>query len=123
MFESREDYEALIRDTYNGHQPVTAAERHYLDDMIYCDWILRRLRRAERDMHYVSYAKISEPDDNRSLCEIYYHDAKRFGQLQWRIDSTRRAYDRAFKALAELKTAPRPSRTRPQPKSSPQPSP
>jgi hypothetical protein len=104
-WEDAREYEALIERFYHDHQPANSSERHYLDDMIYCEWNLRRLRLAEMEIHHVAYEKYSEPNETFKLGEICYHDPKRLGQLQWRIDSTRRAYDRARKSLLELQAA------------------
>ena len=48
--ENLADLEQLIEDLYYRHLPTTPEARSFLDDLIYCEWTLRRLRVADAQM-------------------------------------------------------------------------
>ena len=41
------DLEQLIDDYYDRHNPTSPEARLYLDDLIHCEWLIRRFRTAE----------------------------------------------------------------------------
>src|ERR1035437_6511857 len=45
--ENRAHLDQLIDDFYQHHQPTTPDARGLVDELIYCEWMLRRLRVAE----------------------------------------------------------------------------
>src|ERR1039457_5500362 len=45
--ENLADLDQLIADYYSHHQPASPDARAFVDDLIYCEWTLRRLRTAE----------------------------------------------------------------------------
>lgn len=104
-WEDPEEYNELIEQFYHDYQPANATERHYLDDMIYCEWNLQRLHMAERQLTCLAYTKCPDPNPELKLGEICYRHSKLFAQLQWRMDSNRRAYNRSLQMLLELQAA------------------
>ena len=44
------DLEQLIDEFYQSHQPTTPDARSFVDDLIRCEWTLRRLDTAETQM-------------------------------------------------------------------------
>ena len=104
------DLDQLIADFYH-HQPATPDARGLVDDLIYCEWTLRRLRTAETQAwRYQSDNKYSDPQKYPLGQSATCHSAT-FSKLQYRLDATRRARWRALDALAKLKAAPPLTRT------------
>src|ERR1035437_9272622 len=60
--ENRAHLDQLIDDFYRHHQPTTPDARGLVDELIYCEWMLRRLRGAETKAgKYQSDNKYSAP--------------------------------------------------------------
>jgi len=97
------DLEQLMEDYYQRHQPDSPEARLYLDEVIHCEWLLRRYRTAETQM-WQYQAQNSYADEQRyPLGKSATGHSTPFSTLQYRVDATRRAYHRAFTALKELK--------------------
>ena len=122
-FEDAEQYQALIARFYADHNPATALECEFLDEIIYCTWILRRLRRTEAQIWEYVHRDALHPDDEFPLAQVAIRSPKTFGQLQWRMDNTRRALDRAVKALRECRTVFPAVPPQPEPIAAPEPEP
>ena len=105
--ESRAQYEQLIAAYYADHKPATALACQYVDEIIYCTWNLRRLRRAEAQLWEFVHDDCYEPDDDLPLGQACAKNPKVFSQLQWRMDANRRALDKAVKSLREVQAAER----------------
>jgi hypothetical protein len=105
--ENRAEYEQLIERYYNDHRPASALACQYLDEIIYCTWNLRRLRRAEAQLWDFVHGDSFQPDDEMPLGQVCANNPKVFSQLQWRMDANRRALDRAVKSLRETQAADR----------------
>jgi hypothetical protein len=107
------DLELLIDEYYQYHQPATPDARALVDDLIYCEWLQRRLRTAETQLWAFDHKDSFEPDDKFPLGQTASRKSKAFGQLQWRFNCTRRAGQRALQELkqleAEAQTAPTPA--------------
>jgi hypothetical protein len=102
--ENRADLDQLIADYYLHHQPASPDARAFVDDLIYCEWTLRRLRAAETQAwRYQSDNKYSDPQ-KYPLGQSVTANPNSFSKLQYRLDATRRARWRALDALAKLKT-------------------
>ena len=120
------DLEQLIEDYYQRHDPDTPEARFYLDEVIHCEWLLRRYRAAEAQMwqHDLENLYGEKPEHPLGKCAI--SRSTPFSKLQYRVDATRRAYQRSLKALKELKAeaaavpAPAPDPEPPSVSSSPQ---
>jgi hypothetical protein len=98
------DLEELIDEYYQRHQPASPEARLYVDDLIYCEWTLRRLRNSDAQCYkYQNTNTYSKTREKYPLGKSATAHPRAFTQLHWRLDSTRRAIDRALKALALLK--------------------
>ena len=101
-YEDAATYDALIARFYADHNPATALECEYLDEIIYCTWILRRLRRAEAQLWQYEHKDAIVPSGKFPMGQVLTRIPKTFTNLQWRMDNTRRALDRAVRALRDL---------------------
>ena len=104
--ENAADLEQLTAEYYQSHQPATPEARLLLDDLIRCEWTLRRLSAAETQLFEYAHQEAFREEDDFPLGQSCMNQHKPFGQLQWRIDSTRRAFYRALHALQQLEAAP-----------------
>ena len=60
--EDRAELDQLIADYYQRHHPDSPEGRFYLDEVIHCEWLLRRYRAAENQMwQYQNEPKYSMP--------------------------------------------------------------
>ena len=105
--ENPADYEKLIASFYADHKPATALACQYVDEIIYCTWNLRRLRRAEAQLWDFVHQECYEPHAGLPLGQVCADNPKVFSQLQWRMDANRRALDKAVKSLREVQAAER----------------
>src|ERR1035438_10226172 len=100
------DLQQLIDEFYQSHRPASPEGRLLLDDLIRCEWTLRRLGVAETQLFEYAHQEAFREEDDFPLGQSCMDKHKAFGQLQWRIDSTRRALYRALHALQQLEAAP-----------------
>ena len=99
----------LIDDYYQHHHPATPDTRALVDELIHCEWLLRRLRVAETQAwQYQSDNKYSDPQ-KYPLGQSATNNPNSFSKLQYRLDATRRARLRALDALQKLKAEPGPA--------------
>jgi len=96
------DLEQLIDDYYRRHNPNSPEARLYLDEVIHCEWLLRRYRTAETQMWQYQAQSAYADEQKYPLGKSATGHATPFSKLQYRVDATRRAYHRALKALKEL---------------------
>ena len=96
------DLELLIEEYYQRHRPASPEARALVDDLIYCEWLQRRLRAAETQLWAYDHQDSFEPHDKYPLGQTASHKSKAFGQLPWRFNCTRRASQRALQELKEL---------------------
>ena len=97
------DLEQLIDDYYQRHQPDSPEARLYLDEVIHCEWLLRRYRAAETQMWQYQAQSVYADEQKYPLGKSATGHATPFSKLQYRVDATRRAYHRSLKALKDLK--------------------
>ena len=102
------DLQQLIDEYYQSHHPASPEARIMLDEIIRCEWTLRRLGAAETQLFEYAHQEAFTAEDDFPLGQSCMNQHKSFGQLQWRIDSTRRALYRALHTLQELEAAPAP---------------
>ena len=107
--EKAADLDQLIDEYYHSHHPTSPEARLLLDDLIRCEWTLRRLGVAETQLFEYAHQEAYREEDEFPLGQSCMDKHKAFGQLQWRIDSTRRALYRALHALQQLEAAPAPA--------------
>jgi len=96
------DLEQLIDEYYQRHQPASPEARLYLDEVIHCEWLLRRYRTAETQMWQYQAQSACADEQKYPLGKSATGHSTPFSKLQYRVDATRRAYHRALKALQEL---------------------
>src|ERR1035437_9071089 len=106
--ENQADLDQLIDEYYQSHRPTSPEARLFVDELIHCEWTLRRLRAAETQLWQYQNQKFAHPAETLPLGEACSSDPRVFSQLQWRVDSTRRAYHRALQALEKIKSEPAP---------------
>ena len=109
------DLEALIADFYQRFQPATPEARSFLDELIYCEWILRRLRIAETQLWQESVDDIYRDPPTYPLGKAASQNSRAFTKLQYRLDATRRARLRALETLQQLPDPPASSPVNPHP--------
>ena len=107
--ENLADLQQLIDEYYQSHRPASPEARLLLDDIIRCEWTLRRLGVAETQLFEYAHQEAYTVEDDFPLGQSCMDNHKAFGQLQWRIDSTRRALYRALQTLQQLEAAPAPA--------------
>jgi hypothetical protein len=96
------DLEDLIDAYYRHHRPASPDACGFVDDLIRCEWTLRRLDRAETQMwRFQSEDTFGDPE-KFPLGKAATYNPNSFSKLQYRIDATRRARDRALLALEKL---------------------
>ena len=103
------DLEQLIDEYYQSHNPTTPEARSLVDDLIYGEWLKRRLRAAETQIWAYDHQENYRPDPKYPLGQTAANRGKAFAQLQWRIECTRRASRQALQDLQQLQTRSRPS--------------
>jgi len=96
------DLEQLIDEYYQRHQPASPEARLYLDEVVHCEWLLRRYRTAETQMWQYQAQSAYADEQKYPLGKSATSHSTPFSKLQYRVDATRRAYHRALKALKEL---------------------
>src|ERR1035441_3280803 len=103
-FEKRADLEQLIDEYYQRHRPACPEARSFVDDLIRCEWTLRRFDNVETQMwQYQNDDKFRNPQKFPLGYPASVNPAS-FSKLQYRIDATRRARLRALQALGTDKT-------------------
>ena len=103
------DLELLIDEYYQTHNPVTPEARSLVDDLIYGEWLKRRLRAAETQIWAYDHQENYRPDPKYPLGQTAVGRGKAFAQLQWRMECTRRASRQALQDLNQLHTETQPA--------------
>ena len=107
--EHAQDLQDLIDRYYTHHRPATPELCAILDDLIACEWELRRLIASEAKMWRFHIDDLWHKDtEKHPMGNVAANNSKSWSTLQRRLDSTRRARDRALKALRDLATNPIP---------------
>ena len=73
-----------------------------MDDLIYGEWLKRRLRAAETQIWAYDHQENYRPDPKYPLGQTAANRGKAFAQLQWRMECTRRASRQALQDLQQL---------------------
>ena len=100
--ENLADLEQLIDEWYQRHNPTTPEARSLVDDLIYGEWLKRRLRAAETQIWAYDHQQNYRPDPKYPLGQTAASRGKAFAQLQWRIECNRRASRQALQDLQQL---------------------
>ena len=102
-YENLADLELLIDEYYRHHRPATPEARALVDDLIHCEWSMRRLHNAETQMFQYQNDSPYRAKEKYHLGYAASHGSRSFSALQYRLDSTRRATLRALAALKQLR--------------------
>jgi hypothetical protein len=100
MWEHQEDLKELQDEYYARHPPASPEARCLLDQIILCEWHLRRFCWVE-DSLWDQFFHTSPPDSESCAYALRQGD-QTFTRLQHRINSTRRAFHTALKELERL---------------------
>ncbi len=87
-FENRANLEELIEECYRHYHPTTPDARFVVDDLIRCEWTLRRFDNAEtQTWQYQNEDKYRDPEKyplGKSAC----CNPNSFSKLQYRLEAT-----------------------------------
>jgi hypothetical protein len=100
--ESLADLEQLTEECYLHYHPANPEQRFYVDDLIRCEWALRRLDNAETQTWLYQNHDIYRDPEKYPLGKAASCNPNSFSKLQYRLDATRRARDRAILAIERL---------------------
>ncbi len=104
------DLKLLIHEYYGTHSPKSPEARALLDDVILCEWEIRRLHAAENQAwQQVVYNKYSDDKPKYSLGQALTSGGNTFSRVQYRLNCTRRARDRALAAFKQFQSEPAPA--------------
>jgi hypothetical protein len=96
------ELDELVEDSYRSFNPTTPEARSLVDEFIYCEWSLRRLRAAETEswqhQDHTAYSGPAKYPLGYSATQY----GNTFSRLQYRMDATRRARERALQSLKQL---------------------
>jgi hypothetical protein len=100
--ENLADLQQLIEECYLHYHPSNPEQRFYVDDVIRCEWTLRRLDNAETQTWQYQNHDIYRDPEKYPLGKSASCNPNSFSKLQYRLDATRRARDRAILAIERL---------------------
>jgi hypothetical protein len=106
--ENLADFELLVAEYYSSLNPTRPEECSFVDDIIYCEWILRRLARTETELLGFVHANADPTHAGYPLGQPAAQKAKLFTSLQWRAISNRKALKEAIEGLRDLRLRPIP---------------
>jgi hypothetical protein len=107
--EKRADLDQLIDQYFQRFHPASPEARLFVDDLIYCEWTLRRLRHAETQLYQFQNTNSYSGAEKYPLGKAGSCNPNSFSKLQYRVDATRRAIHRALQALEKLPAEPAPA--------------
>jgi hypothetical protein len=100
VWEHQEDLQELKDEYYARHPPASPEARCLLDQIVMCEWHLRRFSWVE-DSLWDEYFTAS-PQGSDPCAYALERGDQTFTRLQHRINSTRRAFQTALKELERL---------------------
>ena len=101
-------HQLLVSAYYGSLKPTSPEERSFVDDIIYCEWILRRLVRVETELFLYLHERASTIHPDYPLGQVAAGNAKLLNALHWRAISTRKALKEAIDGLRDLRLHPIP---------------
>ena len=99
-WEDQGEFQELKDEYYASHPPASPEARCLLDQIVMCEWHLRRFCWVE-DSLWDQFFHTSPPDSDSCAYALRQGD-QTFTRLQHRINSTRRAFHTALKELERL---------------------
>jgi hypothetical protein len=100
MWEDQQELRELKDEYYARHPPASPEARCLLDQIVMCEWYLRRFHCIEGDL-WDQYFTAKPPDFTPCAYALREGD-QTFYRLQHRINSTRRAFHNALQELERL---------------------
>ena len=95
------ELDELVEDSYRSFHPTTPEARCLVDEFIYCEWSLRRLRAAEtQSWQHQDHTAFDGQKYPLGYSATVHSNT--FSKLQYRMDATRRARERALQSLKQL---------------------
>jgi hypothetical protein len=105
--EKAADLQQLTDEYYACYQPATPIARGLVDDLIRCEWTLRRLDTSEASLyHYQNDQSFRPVPKEHQQGKVVAQTMKTLAAIQRRLDATRRGRDRALQQLRELAAKP-----------------
>ena len=80
-WENAKDLEPLKAEDYDHHQPASLEARLLVDELISCEWTLRRHRRADSNLCDYSTRQIYKPDEEYAAAQAFLRSGKAFVRL------------------------------------------
>ncbi|MEO8596208.1 MAG: hypothetical protein ABI759_23010 [Candidatus Solibacter sp.] len=100
--EKADDLQTLIDEYYAYHHPASPELRSILDDLIACEWQLRRLLVTEAELEkYLEDNLFNAVNEDHPRGKVANNSYNSFAALQRRLESARRARARALDSLRE----------------------
>jgi hypothetical protein len=100
MWEHQEELQELKEEYYARHPPASPEARCLLDQIVMCEWHLRRFSWVEDSLWNQSFT--ASPQDSDPCAYALERGDQTFNRLQHRINSTRRAFHAALHELERL---------------------
>ncbi len=110
------DLDQLAAEYHAEFHPVTPRERDLVDTLVHNQWLIRRLRRTEADLHARHYAGRDQDFDGRWSHHIIKRDhpladafdalEKQLVRLQTRVNALERSSRHTLKELRDLRARP-----------------
>ena len=100
IWEDQEELQELKDEYYARHPPASPEARCFLDQVVLCEWHLRRFSSVEGSL-WDHLFRTNPPQGDASAYALQQGD-QTFTRLQHRINSTRRAFHTALKELERL---------------------
>ena len=94
--------EELRLEYYARHAPATPEARCLVDELVMCEWSLRRFRRVDTSLFEYGALTRASNDSDENVAVGFASFDKTFQRLQYRFNSTRAAFHRALAKLEEL---------------------
>src|SRR5580700_2615579 len=95
VWEHQEEFQELKDEYYAHHPPASPEARCLLDQVVLCEWHLRRFSSVEGSL-WDHLFRNNPPQGDASAYALQQGD-QTFARLQHRINSTRRAFHTALK--------------------------
>ena len=99
-WEAQDDFDQLREEYYSRHPPASPEARFLLDQLIMCEWQMRRFHTAG-DALWRAHAEAAPEDVDPAAFALHQADLN-LQRLQYRVNSTNRAFHAALKNLERL---------------------
>src|ERR1035437_5807203 len=86
--EDQAELDQLTDEYHRHHRPTSPEARLFVDELIHCEWNLRRLRAAETQLWQYQNQKFAHPAETLPLGEACSSDPRILDRKSTRVDST-----------------------------------